>query len=123
MVSAQSSAVAIGPYESLRKSWWSCDVSTPCGEDTPTSSGRHRGARRRVGHWVAVLDLLYAVATLVVRLLHLTNNIALLVAVSARFAVVLAAVALVLSALGRRAVMSVSAVVVLAAALGIQIHW
>ncbi len=72
---------------------------------------------------MAVLDLLYAVATLVVRLLHLTNNIALLVAVSARFAVVLAAVALVLSALGRRAVMSVSAVVVLAAALGIQIHW
>ncbi|MGB7360830.1 MAG: hypothetical protein WA944_23910 [Mycobacterium sp.] len=61
--------------------------------------------------------------TLVVRALPLTNNIALLVAVSAPFAVVLAAVGLVLSVLGRHIVMSVIAVVVVAATLGVQIRW
>ncbi|NVN52778.1 hypothetical protein HLY00_4488 [Mycolicibacterium hippocampi] len=72
---------------------------------------------------MAVLALTNASVSLVVRQLHLTNNIALLVAVSAPCAVVLAAVALVLSVLGRRVATSVIAVVVLAVAIGIQIRW
>lgn len=90
---------------------------------THLSSGRHRRLRRRLGRWVAVLALTNASVSLVVRQLHLTNNIALLVAVSAPCAVVLAAVALVLSVLGRRVATSVIAVVVLAVAIGIQIRW
>ena len=72
---------------------------------------------------MAVLALLYAVATLAARTLPLMNNIMLLAAVSAPYAVVLAAVALVLSVLGHRVVMSVIAVVVLAVSLGVQIRW
>ncbi|CAA0126127.1 Uncharacterised protein [Mycolicibacterium vanbaalenii] len=72
---------------------------------------------------MAVLLLTYATVTLVDCALPLTNNIALLVAVSAPYAVVLAALELVISVLGRRAVTSVLAVVVLAATLGVQIRW
>lgn len=72
---------------------------------------------------MAVLAVAYAVVTIVIRSLPLTNNLALLVAVSAPYAVVLAAVALVLSVLGWRVVLSLIAVVVLVTTLSVQMRW
>lgn len=60
----------------------------------------------------AVLALTYAAVILLARAFPLTNNVALLVAVSAPYAAVLAAVGLLLSVLSRRVVMSVIAAVV-----------
>ncbi|MGE2836588.1 endonuclease/exonuclease/phosphatase family protein [Mycobacterium sp. SMC-4] len=53
----------------------------------------------------------------------MTNNISLLIAVSAPYAVLVAVAALVTAVLGRRAVLSLVAVVVVATSLGVQLNW
>ncbi|MGE2728589.1 endonuclease/exonuclease/phosphatase family protein [Mycolicibacterium vaccae] len=65
----------------------------------------------------------YAALTLVLRTLPLTNNIGLLIAVSAPYAVLIAAAGVVVAVLGHRVLLSVIAMIVLATSLGVQLNW
>ncbi len=72
---------------------------------------------------LAVGALLFSVLTLVVRALPVSNVIDLVVAVASPYAALVALSGLALSALSRRVVMSVVAVVIVAATLAVQGHW
>lgn len=78
---------------------------------------------RAVGTLLAVLALTLAVIAVAVRARPLTNNVALLVAAASPYAVVAAAVGLALSLLCRRVVISVVAVVIVAANVALQVPW
>ncbi|KWX57702.1 endonuclease/exonuclease/phosphatase family protein [Mycobacterium sp. NAZ190054] len=65
----------------------------------------------------------FSILTLVVRALPLTNNVALVLAVGAPYTVIAALVGLAVAVLSRRVVLSIVAVVVVAASLGIQVRW
>lgn len=89
------------------------------GERTTLSAGRI--ARfRRLRRWLAIIALGYTALTLVMRSLPLINNVALLIAVSTPYAVLLAVMTF-LSAILKR--LAMVAVVVMVASLGTQLHW
>ncbi|WP_260762616.1 endonuclease/exonuclease/phosphatase family protein [Mycobacterium sp. SMC-4] len=70
-----------------------------------------------------MIALGYAVLALVMRTLPLASNIALLIAVSAPYAVLVAVVVFVVALLRRRVVLSLVAVVLVAVSLGVQLNW
>lgn len=73
--------------------------------------------------WLAFIALGYAVLTLVLRTLPLTNNICLLIAVSAPYAVLVAMATFVVAVLRRRVVLSLVALLVVAMSFGVQLNW
>lgn len=92
------------------------------GEDTPITR-RRRARAGRYQTWLAVFTLGYALLTLVLRTLPLTNNLSLLIAVSAPYAVLAALSVLVIAALRRRVVLSLVATAIVAVCLGVQLNW
>jgi endonuclease/exonuclease/phosphatase (EEP) superfamily protein YafD len=70
-----------------------------------------------------MLALMFSVIAIVVRALPLSNNIALIIAAGSPYAAVVAVTGLALSVMGRQVVMSVVAVVIVAAGLVIQMRW
>lgn len=70
-----------------------------------------------------MIALAYTVLTLVMRSLPVTNNVSLLIAVSAPYAVLLAAFTFLGALLERQAVMAFVAAVVMTMSLGVQMNW
>lgn len=80
-------------------------------------------ASRKLGVYLAVFALAFSIFTLIVRALPLSNNVALFVAVSSPYVVLVAVVGLILALMSRRAVLSMAAVVIVAVNLAIQLPW
>lgn len=91
-------------------------------EDTPITR-RRRARAGRFQNWLAVFTLGYTVLTLVLRALPLNNNVSLLIAVSAPYAVLAALSVLFVAALRRRVVLALVSAVVVAVSLGVQLNW
>lgn len=78
---------------------------------------------RRFRAVLVIVALAFAVAALVIRALPLPNNVALVIAVGSPYVVLVALLGLVVAALNRLKVLSVAAVAVTAASVGVQMHW
>lgn len=78
---------------------------------------------RRFRAVLVLVALGFAVATLVIRALPLPNNFALVIAVGSPYVVLVALLGLVVAVLNRLKVISVAAVAVTAASVGVQVHW
>jgi endonuclease/exonuclease/phosphatase (EEP) superfamily protein YafD len=72
---------------------------------------------------LVIVALAFAVATLVIRALPLPNNVALVIAVGSPYVMLVALLGLVVAVLNRLKVLSVVAVVVVAASLAVQMNW
>ncbi|WP_275572211.1 endonuclease/exonuclease/phosphatase family protein [Mycolicibacterium vanbaalenii] len=72
---------------------------------------------------LVVVALSFVVATLVIRALPLPNNLALVIAVGSPYVVLVALLGLVVAAPSRLMVLSIAAVLVMAASLGAQVLW
>ncbi len=78
---------------------------------------------RRFRAVLVIVALAFVVATLVIRALPLTNNVALVIAVGSPYVVLVALLGLVVAVLNRLMVLSIVAVVVTAASVAVQVHW
>lgn len=78
---------------------------------------------RRFRAVLIIVALAFVVAALVIRALPLPNNFALVVAVGSPYVVLVALLGLVVAMLNRLMVLSIVAVAVTAASVGVQVHW